>query len=239
MQASENVEIVQKGSDRRLRVTIGITGWLTEEEDYVNPWKVFGTDSEVFALRWEFAALLRLGKSFWSLVQAGAWTAGTKVAAKNTVFGPIIGAVLWPTSILKLGSLVDNPFNIAKIRADKAGEILADALINKAQGERPVVLVGFSLGARVIYSCLNSLADRHAFGLVESAILMGAPVGCNPKNWAKMRSVTSGRLVNVFSDRDAILKFLFRATSLQFGLAGLSPVKKVNGIENYNFTEMI
>ncbi|KZZ86998.1 DUF726 domain-containing protein [Ascosphaera apis ARSEF 7405] len=238
-QAGDNVEIIQKERDRRLRVTIGISGWLTEEEDFVNPWKVLGHDSEVFALRWEFAALLRLGKSFWSLVQTGAWTAGSKIAAKNTVFGPIIGAVLWPTSILKLGSLVDNPFNIAKRRADKAGEILADALINRVQGERPVVLFGYSLGARVIYSCLNSLSDRKAYGLVESAILMGAPVGCDPANWVKMRSVTSGRLVNVFTNQDAILKFLFRATSLQFGLAGLSAVTKVNGIENYDCTSLI
>ncbi|KAI5303365.1 hypothetical protein KEM56_007624 [Ascosphaera pollenicola] len=238
-QAGDNVEIVEKEGDRRLRVTIGISGWLTEEEDFVKPWKVLGHDSEVFALRWEYAALLRLGKSFWSLVQTGAWTAGSKLAAKNTVFGPIIGAVLWPASILKLGSLVDNPFNIAKRRADKAGEILADALINRVQGERPVVLIGYSLGARVIYSCLNSLSDRKAYGLVESAVLMGAPVGCDPKNWVKMRSVTSGRLINVFTSQDAILKFLFRATSLQFGLAGLSAVSKVNGIENYDCTSFI
>ncbi|KAI5291507.1 hypothetical protein KEM52_000146, partial [Ascosphaera acerosa] len=238
-QAAHSVELEHKQLDRRLRVTICVSGWLTEEQDFVDPWRVVGTDSEVFALRWEFEALLRLGKSLWSLVQSGAWTAGTKLAAKNTVFGPIIGAVLWPTNILRLGALVDNPFNIAKRRADKAGEILADALIDRAQGERPVVLVGFSLGARVVHACLASLARRGAFGLVESAVLMGAPVGCDPADWARMRAVVSGRLVNVYSRRDAVLKFLFRAASLQFGLAGLEPVDKVSGVENYDFTDLV
>ncbi|KAI5310817.1 hypothetical protein KEM55_000969 [Ascosphaera atra] len=233
------IEMMKSAGTRRLRVTIAITGWLTEESDFVEPWRVLGDDSEVFALRWEYEALFNLGNSFWSLVKTGAWSAGTKVAAKNTVFGPMLGAVLWPMGILKLGALVDNPFKIGSRRADKAGEILADAIINKAQGERPVNLVGYSLGARVIYSCLKSLADRKAFGLVESAILIGAPCPSDPPGWVKMRSVVSGRLVNVFSSRDAILKFLFRATSLQYGIAGLSAVKRVDGVENYDMTDTV
>ena len=39
--------------DRRLRVTIGISGWLTQKEDIVTPWRVLGHQSEVFALKWE------------------------------------------------------------------------------------------------------------------------------------------------------------------------------------------
>lgn len=38
---------------RRLRVTIGINGWLTTQDDVVKPWRVMGRDSEVFALRYE------------------------------------------------------------------------------------------------------------------------------------------------------------------------------------------
>lgn len=45
-------------------------------------------------------------------------------------------------------------------RARKAGLILADALCNNVQGDRPVTLVGFSLGAKTIYHCLVELASR-------------------------------------------------------------------------------
>jgi hypothetical protein len=35
-------------------------------------------------------------------------------------------------AVLKISKVVDNPFSVAKNRADKAGLVLADALINKA-----------------------------------------------------------------------------------------------------------
>lgn len=46
-----------KPEDRRLRVTIGISGWLTQKEDIITPWRALGHESEVFALRWELEAL--------------------------------------------------------------------------------------------------------------------------------------------------------------------------------------
>jgi pimeloyl-ACP methyl ester carboxylesterase len=72
--------------------------------------------------------------------------------------------------------VIDNPFSVAKSRSEKAGAVLADALINRCQGERPVTLIGYSLGARVIFTCLKTLADRHAFGLVESVVSVVAAV---------------------------------------------------------------
>ena len=79
-------------------------------------------------------------------------------------------AALWPIALLRFARIVDNPFSVAKARSDKAGLVLADAIINRAQGRRPLTLVGFSLGARIIYTCLLSLAERGAFGLVENAV---------------------------------------------------------------------
>ena len=75
---------------------------------------------------------------------------------------------LWPLSLMTVAEVIDNPFTVGLARSDKAGKLLADALINKVQGERPVTLCGFSLGARVIYTCLKTLAERKAFGLIEN-----------------------------------------------------------------------
>uniref|UniRef100_A0A0E0K7T1 DUF726 domain-containing protein n=1 Tax=Oryza punctata TaxID=4537 RepID=A0A0E0K7T1_ORYPU len=48
--------------------------------------------------------------------------------------------------------------NENRIKSDKAGKMLAEVLLKGLQGNRPVTLIGFSLGARVIFKCLQELA---------------------------------------------------------------------------------
>lgn len=224
--------------DRRLRVSIGISGWLTQKEDIINPWRVLGQRTEVFALRWELSALMKLGTSLESVVKSAAWGLAKKEIISRTVFASLMTA-LWPLSLLKVSKVVDNPFSVAKTRADKAGLVLADALINKAQGERPVTLIGYSLGARTIYSCLMSLAERKAFGIVESVALIGAPTPSDASVWRAIRSVVAGRVVNVYSENDYILAFLYRTSSIQYGIAGLQEIQDVKGVENVNVSDMV
>ncbi|OCL10917.1 DUF726-domain-containing protein [Glonium stellatum] len=223
---------------RRLRVAIGISGWLTEKEEVVVPWRVIGPSIEGFALRWELEALLKLGNSISTMVQSAAWGYAKSEIVKRTIFASL-SAGLWPLGLLKVSRIIDNPFSIAKTRSEKAGEVLADALINKVQGERPVTLIGYSLGARVIYTCLMALADRKAFGLIESVVLVGAPTPSTASEWRKIRSVVSGRVVNVYSTNDYILAFLYRTSSIQYGIAGLQKVEGVKGIENVDVSDLV
>ncbi|KAJ5646965.1 hypothetical protein N7490_003337 [Penicillium lividum] len=225
--------------DHRLRVTIGVTGWVREESNFVVPWRVIGADSEVFALRWETESLMKLGNAISSLVTSAAWSVAGKEVLSRTVFSSIMSAVMLPLGLIKVAGVVDNPFSVAKSRADKAGEVLADALISKVQGERPVTLIGYSLGSRLIFSCLQNLAKRGAHGLVESVILMGSPTPSDTEYWRRIRSVVSGRVVNVYSENDSVLAFLYRTSSLQLGIAGLQEVKNVPGVENIDVSEMI
>lgn len=225
-------------SSRRLRVTIGISGWLTEAADVTTPWHVLGTNAEVFALRYELEALMNLGNSMQAMISSAAWGYAKSEMIKHTIFAELTAA-LWPLALLKISRLVDNPFSIAKSRSDKAGELLADALINKAQGERPVTLIGYSLGARVIYSCLMSLAKRKAFGLVESAVLIGAPCPSSTGDWRVMRTVVASRLVNVYSENDYILVFLYRTSSIQYGVAGLQKIEGLPDVMNVDVSETV
>ncbi|KAK8183791.1 hypothetical protein BC567DRAFT_156396 [Phyllosticta citribraziliensis] len=223
---------------RRLRIAIGISGWLTNKEEVVEPWRVLDASIEGFGLRYELETMLNLGTGLVGMAKSAAWNVAKSEVIKHTVFASL-AAALWPISLLKISRVVDNPFSVAKSRSDKAGQVLADALINKAQGERPVTLIGYSLGARVIYSCLQSLADRKAFGLVESVVLLGAPTPSTAPEWRRMRAVVSGRLVNVYSVNDYILAFLYRTSSVQYGIAGLQKVECVKGIENVNVSDMV
>lgn len=225
--------------DHRLRVTIGITGWVTEENNITTPWRVIGPESEVFALRWEYEALLNLGNSMRALVTTAAWKVASHQILIRTVFAGLLSAVMLPFGLMRLAKIAANPFSVAMSRADKAGEVLADALINRAQGKRPVTLIGYSLGSRVIYSCLQSLAKRRAYGLIESVVLMGSPIPADAAEWHSMRSVVAGRLVNVYSENDSVLALLYRATHLEVDISGLQPVNGVPNLENVDVSATV
>ncbi|KAL5615006.1 hypothetical protein BROUX41_005071 [Berkeleyomyces rouxiae] len=225
-------------TSRRLQVTIGINGWLKSEDDVMKPWKCLSDDTEAFALRYEMKSLIALGTALEGMVGSYAWKAVKVEILKRTVLASL-WAALWPAYMLGMATNVDNPFNLARNRSDKAGQVLADALINKVQGERPVTLIGYSLGARVIYSCLRSLAERRAFGLIDTVVLIGAPTPSDRPDWLSIKSVVAGNIYNVYSENDYILGFMYRTASLQLGVAGLQNIKDVKGVINMDLTNSV
>ena len=232
----ESIEAVT--DNRRLRVTIAISGWLLEKEEVVSPWRVLSPSTEVFALRFELETLMKLGQSINTMASNSAYGYAQSAFATRAAYTELSSAI-WPLALVKIARVIENPFSLAKFRAEKAGKVLAEALINRTQGERPVTLVGYSLGARVIWSCLTTLAERRAFGLVESAVLIGSPSPSDISTWRSMRSTVSGRLINVYSTNDYLLAFLHRASSLQFGVAGLAPILGLSGVENFNLSDTV
>ena len=144
------------------------------------------------------------------------------------------------TVLTKLGYLIDNPWSNALDRAKAAGHVLADVLIARSLGVRPITLIGFSLGARLIFYCLVELAKKKALGIVQDVFLLGATVTAPARTWAECRSVVAGRFVNGFARNDWILGYLFRATTGGINtVAGLRPVDNVPALENVDLTDKI
>jgi len=241
--------------DRRLRVVICISGWLTKEEDVVNPWRCIGDQAEVYALRWELTALMNMGNSLETVIKSTAWSVAKKEIISRTstppeleqqmrsancdvVFASLMEG-LWPLGLLKINKIIDNPWSMGMVRAEKAGLVLADTIQRKLQGGRPISLIGYSLAARAIYTCLMVLAERRQFGLVDSVVLIGTPAPSETRVWLTLKSVVAGRLVNVFSENDYILGFLYRMSNIQFGIAGLQEVRGVRGVENYDVSNLV
>lgn len=107
-------------------------------------------------------------------------------------------------------------------------------------GVRPVSLIGFSLGARVIFYALLELAKNKAYGIVQDVYLMGATVTAPVKVWRSVRGAVSGRVVNAYARNDWVLAYLFRATSGGIGtVAGLRPVENVPDLENVDITDVL
>jgi hypothetical protein len=104
--------------------------------------------------------------------------------------------------------------------------------MSQVQEHRPVTLVGYSLGARLIYFCLLELFNKGGFGLVEDVYMMGNPVMSTTKKWKQVASVVSGKLVNAYLSKDWVLGVLFRASSASWGaVAGMNSID-VEGYEN-------
>ena len=223
---------------RRLRVVIAISGWLLEKEEVVTPWRVLKPTAESFALRYEIETLMSLGQSINTMSANDAYGYAETAFTQRSMVTDLT-SVIWPLALVKIARVIENPFSLAKARSDKAGKVLAEALINRTQGERPVTLIGYSLGARVIWSCLTTLAERRAFGLVESVVMLGAPIPSDIGTWRSMRTAVTGRLVNVYSKNDYLLAFLYRTSSLQYGVAGLMPISGLSGVENFDVSETV
>ena len=122
-----------------------------------------------------------------------------------TFLTALMASLAWPIVLTKLSYLIDNPWAVSLDRADAAGLILADSLHDRNLGDRPITLVGLSLGSRVIFSCLRELANKGAFGLVQNVYLFGSPVVAKKEEYLRARTVVSGRFVNGYASNDWIL----------------------------------
>ncbi|KAG7173019.1 Transmembrane and coiled-coil domain-containing protein 4-like, partial [Homarus americanus] len=209
-----------------LHITIAISGWLTKEgtEEFSKPWKILYHSREQYCLRYESQYLLELGQAMDYLLQF-ALSMAVQETLKYTILAGIISAITWPTSLLTLASVIDNPWGVCCRRSAEVGKQLAEVLYQRQHGKRPVTLIGFSLGARVIYYCLQELSRRKGTaGIIQDAILLGAPVPGNPKEWQKFRNIVSGRIINGYCQGDWLLRFLYRSSSGTIRIAGLIPI---------------
>ncbi|KAJ3400020.1 hypothetical protein HDU80_007351 [Chytriomyces hyalinus] len=223
----------------KANVLITIAGWvgsLDSRDDFTLPFSTLtpGLHGDQYTLVWETQALVELGHAV-KLLMAEVTSFVVQQGIQYFLLPVLMAGLAGPLWALKLTYMVDNPWGNGLTKAKKAGRILADTLLLRVQGNRPVTLVGFSLGARVIYYCLLELASRGeaAYSIVEEAYLFGCPVMATTKEWLQIRSVVSGRLVNGYMTHDWVLSILYRASSAFLSdVAGLNPVKRVDGVEN-------
>ncbi|EYU31146.1 hypothetical protein ABFS82_08G237700 [Erythranthe guttata] len=223
----------------RLGVEISVSGFVFEEEDFIRPWEGQQNNSERYVLQWESKHLIAVSTAIQDWLTSRLAMEMMKQGAMMTVLSSLLMALAWPATLLVLTDFIDSKWTIALNRSDKAGKLLAEVLQKGLQGQRPVTLVGFSLGARVVFRCLQILAESETnVGLVERVVLLGAPISIKDMNWEATRKVVAGRYVNAYSTNDWMLGIAFRANLLTQGLAGIQPVN-VPGIENVDVTEVI
>ncbi|KAJ3395267.1 hypothetical protein HDU84_000034 [Entophlyctis sp. JEL0112] len=244
--SSEVEDDSEIATEPRSSVLISIAGWvgsIDSRDDFTLPFSTLtpGIHGEQYALVWETNSLIELGYAVRMLVSE-VTSFLVQQGIQYFLLPVLMAGLTGPLWMMKLTYMVDNPWGNGLTKARKAGRILADTLLSRIQGNRPVTLVGFSLGARVIYYCLLELASRGeaAFNIVEEAYMFGTPVMASTKEWRAISSVVSGRLVNGYLTNDWVLSMLYRASSAFLAdVAGLNPVQNMPGIENYNLDSVL
>ncbi|KAG0359404.1 hypothetical protein BG005_000878 [Podila minutissima] len=238
----DTFEFLSIHDNNRANVILTISGWLDiGDEDASLPFSTLDpANGDHFALFWEPEMLMALGNAL-GLLATEVITLTAQEILKHTLLSALLSALAWPMALTRLGYLIDNPWSIALDRAKLAGLVLADSLLMRSYlGFRPVTLVGYSLGARVIFYCLMELGRLDAFGIVENAYLFGAPITASEVQWRQARSAVAGEFVNGYLRNDWVLGFLFRATTGGLGtVAGLRPIKNVPGLTNMDLTSHV
>lgn len=111
----------------------------------------------IVTVRWESELLTELCDSVADLA-FDLVSGGTTQILRHTALSALFSAVAWPYALVNAANMIDGTWTLAVERADEAGRELAKSLLFSNAGHRPVTLVGFSFGARVIYACLKELA---------------------------------------------------------------------------------
>ncbi|KAJ5678837.1 hypothetical protein N7462_007081 [Penicillium macrosclerotiorum] len=228
-------------NNKKVNLIVTVSGWMTGKVDDVRlPYStVDPIMGDIYSVLWEPEMLRSMGDTI-NILATEALTQGLQQVLGSTVLMALMASLQLPLVLTKLSYLIDNPWTVSLARANAAGLVMADSLRDRNLGNRPITLLGFSLGARVIFSCLKELADKGAHGLIQNVYLFGSPIVASKDEYMKARSVVSGRFVNGYATNDWILGYLFRATSGGImRVSGLAPIEGIPGLENFDLTQTV
>lgn len=240
-QSVTTFQILPLHNNGRVNVFLTMPGFMEGANDDVRlPFSVMDQSmGDVLSILWEPQMMGETGNII-RILTSEVLTQGVQQVLQATVLTALMSALQWPLMLTKLGYLIDNPWSNALDRARAAGSVLADVLIKRHVGVRPVSLIGFSLGARAIFYALVELARKKAYGIVQEVYLLGATVTAPTRTWRDVRGIVAGRFVNGYCKRDWILGYLYRATTGGLRtVAGLGPVESVPDLENVDLTEIV
>jgi hypothetical protein len=216
------------------------SGFLTDKDDGWATWKRLiderYPDRPVYRVHWGAKEL----KVFGTLAVVGAGrTAAMSFArtAASRATRAAAGRASWFGWLLLARDVAANPWSVAKTRAGMTGAALADLI---ARTDEPAfVLVGHSLGARVMATTAQLLGTRVDAPKLEDVHLLGAAVGAKG-DWRTLNDSVTGTVWNYWSTNDMVLKFLYAAGSAGERAAGQSGFEtKFPKVKNRNVSRAV
>jgi hypothetical protein len=208
------LHLLYNGCDGTSAVTniILVHGFLCEDEQSHDYWEktVDGVKKKgctVYGISWDSVSA---GAFYRKIFGAGAVGVEAGVASTNGVAeeedgGGAAGGAAGAIAGVVASAAAD--FCAAAKKAQTVGKELAKYLIGKAsvnQIQGNIVLVGHSLGARVVVFCLAELVEQNQTQLVKDAVLLAGAVS---SHFEATQHAVTGKLINIYSPGDEVLAY--------------------------------
>ncbi|MCH1867422.1 DUF726 domain-containing protein [Nocardioides sp. CFH 31398] len=229
---------IEKVRDGTGTPVIFATGFLTEGLGGWTGWQPLVDqrypDSPVYQLHWGSKELKDLSVL---LVDAGVKAVVhrlVKAGAKRGGKALNLPGIGWA---LGLAGVAANPWTVAKTRAGMTGVALGTLLARCDEG--PFVLMGHSLGARVMVTAAETLSTKPGAKKVEEMHLLGAAVN-KSRDWRSLHEAVNHRVWNYWSAEDDVLRWLYRLAELTATPAGQAGfTSKFTRISDRNVTKNV
>jgi hypothetical protein len=224
MHSTECFDLEKSWEDLEPNVSVLNQGWWRRVMDPHD-------DNHAYILHWERKELHRLYHTQQHFFIDKGITLATEELLK--LASPVLSAAALPITLMERVAEIDCPWLVVMDRAKQAGKLLAQHILQITQSSlqkssrmTPISLIGYGMGSRVIFHCLQDLAQMGMVsrGIIENVVLIGSPIGIHRGEWLAVRSVIVNRLVNCYSTKDWLLALLYRYRSWEVGVAGLQPV---------------
>lgn len=235
---------ITKHRDGNYPAIITISGWRSQDKDNRKEWeesilKIY-PDREWFHLEWNSEKIPFLDKvPMTNMPSTDIETIQPTINIKfiKRVFGVVVGitSTILPVGIIvpivakvtNYNGLLNNYWHTAVRNSKVTGDCLAQVL--NACKKKDFILIGHSLGARVIFNCLTYLSEKGLNSNIFEVHLLGGAVGNNSNKWSQKSLLVKNNIYNYFSDNDDVLKNAYRPFMLSKQPIGLNEIinKKV------------
>ena len=215
--SSFQIELVEAGEGPTV---VFSNGFLSEDKSGWGEWEPIirsrYPDSPVYRLHWGAKEKRDLGALLGREV-GGKAAIGGLVRTASTATRLALKRVGLIGGALTIAELAKNPWWVARTRADMTGAVLADLITRTKTTD--YVLVGHSLGARVMFSAAETLGSKNSESQLESVHLLGAAVSAK-HNLTNVGNAVSNTVWNYWSSNDGTLSKLYRGAQLGERAAG-------------------
>ncbi len=100
-----------------------------------------------------------------------------------------------------------------------------------------MTLIGFSLGARVVFEALNALSQDDANRAIDTVMLLGGAIDSDAPGWKQLQRRCGGPVVNAFSTNDDVLGMVYPFSEGSCA-AGSGPIRQP-GILDVDVTDIV